>query len=83
MGLDFPPFDHTDGLDAPDNFISAAGDVVPNGTVRSFFVVVSTPSVQLFGGIFEAHEPVSVQAFRPEPAVEGLDKRVAGWFSKP
>ena len=28
-GLDFPPFDHTDGLDASGNFICAAGTLFP------------------------------------------------------
>ena len=28
-GLDFPPFDHTDGLDASGNFMSAAGTLFP------------------------------------------------------
>ena len=28
-GLDFPPFDYTDGLDASGNFISAAGTLFP------------------------------------------------------
>ena len=29
LGLDFPPFDHTDGLDASGNFMSAAGTLFP------------------------------------------------------
>ena len=29
LGLDFPHFDHTDGLDASGNFISAAGTLFP------------------------------------------------------
>ena len=35
---------------------------VPEHVERAFFIVVSTPSLQLFGCIFKAHEPVRVQA---------------------
>ena len=45
-------------------------DVVSDRAVRSVFVVVSTPIFQLFAGVGKAHEPVGVQAFRPELAVE-------------
>ena len=55
---------------------------MPDGAVRSFVIVVSTPSLQLFGGIFKAHEPVNIQAFRPEPPIERLDKGVVGRFSR-
>ena len=41
--------------------------------MRSFFIVVSTPSVQLFGRIFKPHEPVRIQSLRAEPAIEGFD----------
>ena len=46
--------------------------------MRSFFVVVYTPSLQLFGRIFKPHEPMSVQTFCTEPAVEGLDIGIVG-----
>jgi hypothetical protein len=39
-------------------------------------VVVPAPNLHLLPSIFKAHEPVLVQAFRPEPAVEGLDDDV-------
>lgn len=45
-------------------------DVVSDRAVRSDLIVVSTPSIQLFAGIGKAHEPVRVQASRPELAVE-------------
>lgn len=46
-------------------------DVVSDRAVGSVLVVVPTPIVQLFAGIRKAHEPLGVQAFRPELAVEG------------
>src|SRR3546814_16012464 len=42
------------------------------------FIVVSTPSLQLFRRIGKVQEPMGVQAFRPQPAVERLDERVVG-----
>ena len=44
---------------------------------------VSTPSLQLFPRIGEAHEPMLVQAFCPEPPVEGLDEGVVCRLSGP
>ena len=42
--------------------------------MRSFFVVVSTPRLQLFASIFQRQESVSVQAFAAQLAVERLDE---------
>ena len=42
----------------------------------SIVIVVSTPILQFFGRVRKAHEPVCVQAFSPEFAVEGLDEAV-------
>jgi hypothetical protein len=53
-------------------------DVVPDCAVGSDLVVVSAPSLQLFAGVGKAHEPMRVQTFRPQPAVEGLDEAVVG-----
>jgi hypothetical protein len=50
--------------------------------VWAFLIVFSTPSLQLFGCIFKAHEPVRVQALRPEPAIERLDEGVVGRFAR-
>ena len=47
----------------------------------SVLVVVPAPILQLFPGIFKAHEPVSVQTFRPQLAVERFDKRIVRGFS--
>lgn len=45
-------------------------------------VVVTAPSLQLFGRIRKRQEPVGVQTLGPEAAVEGLDegivRRLAG-----
>lgn len=46
-----------------------------------FFIVVSTPILAFLTCVVEAHKPVSIQAFRPELAVEGLDECVVGRFS--
>jgi len=49
----------------------------------SHLIVVSTPSLAFSNRVVEAHEPVLVQAFRSELAVEGLDERVVGRFARP
>jgi len=58
-------------------------DVVPDRAMRSDFVVVSAPSVQLFAGVCKAHEPVGVQALRSELAVEGFEEAVVRRLSRP
>ena len=58
-------------------------DVISVRRVRTFLVVVSTPSLQLFAGIRKAQKPVGVQAFGPELAVERLDEAVVGRFARP
>ena len=40
--------------------------------MRANLVVVSTPFLHLLAGVVKRHEPVGVQAFRPELAVEGF-----------
>ena len=47
-----------------------------------FLVVVSTPNLQLFGRVCKCQEPVRVQAFRAEPAIEGFDKGVVRRLSR-
>ncbi len=49
---------------------------VPDRAVRSLLVVVSTPSLQLFAGVFGPQEPVSIEALCAELAVEAFDERV-------
>ena len=56
---------------------------VADGTVWSYLVVVSTPSLAFFPCLVEAHEPVGVQALGPELAVERLDEGVVGRFAWP
>ena len=51
--------------------------------MRSLLVVVSTPSLAFSLRVVEAHEPVRVQAFGAELAVEGLDEGVVGRFARP
>ena len=51
-------------------------DVISDRTMRSVLNVVPTPSLQFFLRVRKAHEPVRVQAFGPELAVERLDEAV-------
>ena len=46
--------------------------------MRPILIVVSEPSLHLFGRIRKGQEPVLVQAFSPEPTVERLDEGVVG-----
>ena len=46
-------------------------------------VVVSAPSVQLFGHIRKRRKPVGVQALRPEAAVKDLDEGVVRRLAGP
>ena len=48
-----------------------------------FFIVVSTPSLQLFLGVGKVHEPMGIQSFDPEPTIEGLYKGIVGRFAGP
>jgi len=58
-------------------------DVVSDRAVGSVFVVVSTPVFQLFSGVGKAHEPMHVQAFRPELRIKCLDESVVRRFPRP
>lgn len=51
--------------------------------MRPDLVVVSAPSLQLFGRIRKRQEPVGVQALGPEAAVEGFNERVVGRLAGP
>lgn len=55
--------------------------LVADRTVRADHVVVSTPILAFFSRFVEAHEPVDVQAFGSELAIQGFDEGVVGWFS--
>ena len=58
-------------------------DVVSDRAMRSVLIVVPTPILQLFPGVRKAHEPVGVQAFCPQLAVERLDEAIVGGFAGP
>ena len=57
--------------------------LVTDGAVRSNPVIVSTPFLHFLPGVVKAHEPVSVQTFGPELAVERLDEGVVGRLAGP
>jgi hypothetical protein len=50
--------------------------VVSDRAVWPDLVVVSAPMLQLFTGVGKGQEPVGVQAFGPEFAVERLDEGI-------
>ena len=62
-------------IDERDRRIVADRAVWPN------FIVVSTPSLHPSTGIFKAHEPMGVQAFRSELAVEAFNERIVRRFA--
>ena len=47
--------------------------------MRTELVVVPSPALYFVSGILKRHEPVHVQAFVPEAAVEGFDMRIVCW----
>ena len=51
-------------------------DVLADPAVWSFLVVVSALILNLRSCVVKAHEPVRIQAFAPELAVEGFDERI-------
>src|SRR5450432_856900 len=56
---------------------------VANGTVGTHLVVVSTPSLAFCTGLVEADEPICIQTFGAEFAVEGFDEGIVGRFARP
>ena len=58
-------------------------DVVSDRTVGSDPVVVSTPILRFFPGVRKAPEPVCIEAFRPEIAVEHPDEPDVGGLARP
>ena len=50
--------------------------------VRTALVIVPSPRVDLAPGIRQRQEPMEVQAFVAEPAIEGLHEGVFGRFSR-
>ena len=71
QGLEFSGFTQGDGLVTPPRFRQHDRHLVSDRAVWPFLIVVSTPSLQLFSRICKGQEPVRVQAFRAEPAIEG------------
>ena len=57
--------------------------LVADRAVRALFVVVLTPILQFFLGVSKAQEPVSVQTFCPEAAIERFDEGVVGRLARP
>jgi hypothetical protein len=51
--------------------------------MRALLIGVPAPSLHLLPGIFKAHEPMGVQAFRTKAAVERFDERIVGRFAGP
>ena len=49
----------------------------------ALLIVVPAPSLHLLPSIFKAHEPVGIEAFRPEASVEGLNERVVSRLARP
>ena len=58
-------------------------DVVSDRPVRSVLVAVSTPILQLLAAIRKAHEPMGIQTFGPQLAVECPDEPFVRWLSGP
>src|SRR5258708_35563288 len=56
---------------------------VAERAMRTNLIVVSTPSLAFCSRLVEAQEPVCIQAFPPELAVEGLDEGVVGRLAWP
>jgi hypothetical protein len=69
------------------DFTRLAGGLLPmplcGRSTHTSTVVVSTPSLALRPRIVEAHEPVRVQALRPELPVQALDERVVRRLARP
>lgn len=53
-------------------------DVISDRAVGSVLVLLPKPSLQFLLCARKAHEPVRVQSFRPELAVERLDQAIIG-----
>lgn len=58
-------------------------DLLADAAVGSFLVVVSAPILHLRASVVKAHEPMRIQAFAAELAVERLDERVVGRLPGP
>ena len=72
-----------DGPDATPGVMQQNRGYLSDSAVGSVLVVVPAPILQLLPGVFKAHEPMGVQAFRPQIAVERFDKGIVGRLSGP
>ena len=52
------------------------GAQVAQCAVGSFFIIVTTPGLDLLPGIVERHEPFLVQSLGPQPTVERFDQPI-------
>ena len=50
--------------------------------MRSYLVIVSTPTLKLLPGIRQRQEPVRVQAFGAQSVIERLDERIVGRLAR-
>ena len=53
--------------------------LVADRAVWPNLIVVSTPSLHLFAGVFKAHEPMGIQTLGSELAIDGVDGPHTGW----
>ncbi|GER05655.1 hypothetical protein JCM17846_33370 [Iodidimonas nitroreducens] len=72
LGLEFSTFLRVGGLVSPAEFASMIGRIFPIALSWSIFVIVSTPSLQLFASILQRQELMGVQTFAAQLAVERL-----------
>jgi hypothetical protein len=69
------------GVGADEPFNSDIGALLP--IMWPDFVVVSTPILHFLPGVVKAQEPVRVQAFVSELAIEGFDEAVVRGLARP
>ena len=65
----------------PKSHSSAIWGFVTDGAVWPDLVIVFTPILHFLSRVVKTHEPVGVQAFRSELAVEALDEAVIVWLA--
>lgn len=51
--------------------------------MRTTLIVFLLPGFDQLLSLLHVHEPVDVQAFRPERPIEAFDERVVGWLTRP
>lgn len=58
------------------------GVIQPSAKWGTYLVIVYAPGLNFAPDIFQRHEPVFIQAFLPQPAVERLPRRIVRWGSR-